>query len=996
MNSLFLPFPGAVRPWICQKNLPSLVILPDERQSEEFFSDGQSLLPEIEFFLMPEIPLEKSTVDSPSIRSVRGRVFSDWIERGGLLVTTPGGVLAPFSDGGTCLSLTLGHDLGRDFLISWLSKNGFSRVDLVWHPGDYAVRGSLVDFFDPSSKMPVRVSFFDDEIEEIRLFSTGDQMTRYRAENWTVRSVSGSGLLSIARLEGFKKPVTIFDPRRCEVNSDNFRWLWNDLTERWTIDKDEWPSFVSRIKDLTRVETETGPRQTRPALSPAPRFRGSLSQAMVQIDAWKRDGFKLLLRTSTPPPGTLSEMDWQKAPLSSGFVDYDRKTVVLSDGEIYGISFVKDSGKNEAPSDLSMLWEKGCWLVHEDHGLCRFDGMEIVEGSWGSQEFIALSFHGAQRLLLPVSQVDRLSLYGGAEGESLTPDVLGSSRWKNAVQRAEKHIEEEARELLDLYAERQLSSGRPFDPEAEMMNQFAALFPHTETKDQAQAIKDVMKDMGSPFPMDRLIVGDVGYGKTEVALRASFRAVLAGAQVLILVPTTVLAQQHFVTFQERMAPFGVSVEQLSRFIPARKQDQILKRLSEGKADVVIGTHRLLQKDISIPNLGLIVIDEEHRFGAAHKERLRRLKQGVDVLTLSATPIPRTLSMALRGMRDISSIETPPVSRSPVVTVTGPWSDSMVERAIAKELARGGQVYFLHNRVLSINRVARSLEVRFPEAEVALAHGQMGESELEEIMVSFYEGSVDILVCTTIIESGLDVGRANTLIVDDSRSLGLAQMHQLRGRVGRRDETAYAFFLYPADVTLPYSTGERLDAIGRMSFQGAGYEIARQDLRLRGGGDPLGFSQHGHRERIGVQLYYRKLQEKIAQLRGENSKTTTVDIKIPLSIPSWYIPQSAVRMAVYRRIGASLSWENRAFLEAELEDRFGSIPPEVRAMMDAALLRTEGLNKGIIHLAVDDRKTVVFLQGKGQISHPLWRHEGSSWVGPGGKSGIRSLVDALFS
>lgn len=320
---------------------------------------------------------------------------------------------------------------------------------------------------------------------------------------------------------------------------------------------------------------------------------------------------------------------------------------------------------------------------------------------------------------------------------------------------------------------------------------------------------------------------------------------------------------------------------------------------------------------------------------------------------------------------------------------------MVDKAITKELARGGQVYFLHNRVSSISETRKSLETRFPRAKIAVAHGQMAELELEEVMVSFYEGETDILVCTTIIESGLDVGRANTLIVDDSRFLGLAQMHQLRGRVGRREETAYAFFLYPADVVLPYSTGERLDAIGRMSFQGAGYEIARQDLRLRGGGDLLGFSQHGHRERIGVQLYYRKLQEKIAELRGDKINRATLDIKIPLSIPSWYIPQSSVRMAIYRRIGGSLSLEDGAFLAAELEDRFGTIPPEVQTMINISLLRTEGRNKGIIHLIVDDRRTVVSFQGEDWFPDSLWRREGTSWIGPGGIDGIRRLVGSIF-
>lgn len=972
VRKVFLPFSGAVRPWICSKETGAIVLLPDERQVSQFISDGKAILPDVDFVSLPEIPLEKRSIEDISYPSSRGYIFSRWREEGGVMVSTPGGLVAPLTEPGEAIQLKVGDRFGRDRFISWLEEQRFSRSDLVWKAGDYAVRGGVVDCFDPSSKMAVRVSFFDDEVDDMRLFSTGDQRTRYSADEWTFRSVwSGEGG---PKLPLYPSRLIVFDPPRCRSCFDGFRWLWNEISSI-DLPEDRWDRWLESASSLVFFETLKGPGQEELNISEPPRFRGNLSIFKEQLSLWEKKGFEVLARSATGPPSEVEEVRWDNRPVSSGFIDWDKKVVLLSDVELFGLHSAAVSEEEVIPSELNLFLEEGAWMVHKDHGLCRYSGTEVVETKLGSQELLVLSFQRSQRLMLPVTSMDKVSIYGGEISDDLSPDVLGSSRWKNALIKAEKRIEEEASELLEIYAKRRLSSGKAFPVDDEMMAQFESMFPHVETKDQKAAIEDVKRDMESSFPMDRLIVGDVGYGKTEVALRATFKAVIGGAQVLVVVPTTVLAQQHYRLFLGRMAPFGVNVEQLSRFLSPRKQEEVVKRLSEGKVDVVIGTHRLLQKDISVPKLGLVVVDEEHRFGTAHKERLKKIRSSVDFLALSATPIPRSLSMSLRGLRDISTIETAPINRPPVITVTGAWEDSLVQKAIARELNRGGQVYLLHNRVESIGERAGWIKARFPDFNVEIAHGQM-DGKLEDVMMAFYEGQVDILVCTTIIESGLDVGRANTLIVDDSRSLGLAQMHQLRGRIGRREERGYVFFLYPSNLPLPYRTGERLDAIGRLSYQGAGYDIARQDLLIRGAGDMLGFSQHGHRDRIGTDLYYKKLRDKIESLKGRVRTEVSMDIRIPLMIPSGYIPQNTVRMAMYRRMFSVQSVQDALNLKAEMTDRFGPPPDEALCLIYLALLKTEGANQGIIHVMIDEKKTFCRLKGKEK-----------EWIGPGGTEGI---------
>ncbi len=994
--SVLLAMKGAIRPWLCPEDVRLTVVLPDEAQADDFLSDALALRPDGLFFRLSDPALEKRDVNDLIEPSVRGHVLRQWSRTRGILVATPGGILSPYAGGRSSLELVVGRDVGRERLVLWLDERGYRRVDLVWRPGEYAVRGGVVDLFDPSSKMPYRIAFFDEEVEDIRLFSPGDQTTRYRSETVTVWGLENRDFQSVASMIVENGPVYIFDPRRCQSNADGFRWIWNNLSDRCSIPEDRWDRFLMDAPQVVRFEPVVTLRQERPGVVEPPRFRGRIEDLEAQVSLWIDEGYHISIRSTSPPPRSLQKLDWAPSPVTGGFVDLRRKRVVLSDMELYGLRPDRRTDRANTPRDWSLAFDEGQWLVHQEHGLCRYGGLELIGGDWGSQEFLALLFHDEKRLLLPVTQLAKISSYQGSVDESTSADRLGSKRWRTALKKAEHQVEEEARELLNLYARKAVAQGRSFSSDGEAMRTFEAHFPHMETRDQLQAIQDVKRDMESSHPMDRLIVGDVGYGKTEVALRAAFKAVMDGTQVLVLVPTTVLAQQHYLTFKSRMAPFPVRVELLSRFVSPSKQEETLLALADGRVDVVIGTHRLLQQGLAVRDLGLIVIDEEHRFGVAHKERFRELSIGVDILTLSATPIPRTMSMALRGMRDISVIETAPGNRPPVVTVTGPWSDDLVRSVVARELARGGQTYFIHNRVTSILERAEWVQSRFPDAVVAVAHGKMGERELEETMMAFYEGTVNILICTTIVESGLDVGRANTLIVDDSRTLGLAQMHQIRGRVGRREETAYALFLYPQNQPIPRSTEERLEAIGRLSFQGAGYELARQDLQIRGGGDLLGMTQHGHRERIGLQLYYTKLQERIRELRGEALPKLTVDIQMPLAIPESYVPQSSVRLSLYRRLDQVATVADGEDLRREFQDRFGPLPPTVRALVDLAVIRTEGGKHGIIHGVVSEERWELTVDRTSSISLPLpWRRIGRRWIGPGGTKGIESLFQTCL-
>ena len=584
----------------------------------------------------------------------------------------------------------------------------------------------------------------------------------------------------------------------------------------------------------------------------------------------------------------------------------------------------------------------GDYVVHSVHGIGRYIGVENVLVDGVHRDYLLLAYAGDDKLYVPVEQVGMLHKYVGNEGQAPRLSKMGGADWKRVQSKARAAITELAEELLRLYAQRKIVPGHAFAEDTEWQRDFEERFPYEETPDQLKAIAEIKADMEKPEPMDRLLCGDVGYGKTEVAIRAAFKAVMDGKQVAVMVPTTVLAQQHFMTFKERMQPFGVKVEMVSRFCTPREQKRILNDLENGQVDVLIGTHRLLQQDVMFPDLGLLVIDEEQRFGVAQKEKIKRWKTGVDVLTLSATPIPRTLHLALVNGRDMSVIESPPEERLPVETYVAEYNPGMIKEALEREMRRGGRIYYVHNRVLGLENIAADLRSLVPGINIRIAHGQMSEDMLEDAMIAFYEGSCDVLLSTSIIENGLDVPLANTIIIDGAENFGLSQLYQMRGRVGRSSRLAYAYFVYKRNRALSEVAEKRLQAIRDFTELGAGFKIAMRDLEIRGAGNLLGAQQHGHIAGVGFAAYCDMLERTIRKLKdgvedGIPEPDPVLEISVDGYIPDDYIADPRYKLELYRRF-AGLDYGEKDDLLDEIIDRFGEPPEEVEVLWRVACLR----------------------------------------------------------
>ena len=598
-------------------------------------------------------------------------------------------------------------------------------------------------------------------------------------------------------------------------------------------------------------------------------------------------------------------------------------------------------------------------VVHEDHGVARFAGFDTKTVAGVTRDYLYLEYAGSDRVFVPVDQLAKISRFVGAGGTHPPLSKLGGNRWDTIKARARRAAQELAGELLNLYAERKRREGHAFPPDTDWQREFEDAFPFTETPDQRDAIEFVKADMEAPRPMDRLICGDVGYGKTEVALRAAFKSVQDGKQVMLLVPTTILAQQHFGTFTERLKDYPITIEHVSRFRPAAEQRESVARFAEGKVDILIGTHRLLSRDVRARDLGLLIVDEEQRFGVKQKELLRQLKLRVDVISMSATPIPRTLQMSMAGVRDISVIETPPEGRRPVKTYVGEYDEELVKQALQREHRRGGQGFFLHNRVETIDETAERLRGLCPEMRFEVAHGQLEERELERRMLSFLRGDADILVCTSIIESGIDIPQANTLIVERADAFGLAQLYQIRGRVGRSRERAYAYLLYPSAAALTPDAAQRLSALSDYTELGAGFKIAMRDLEIRGAGNLLGDEQSGHVAALGFELYMQMLDEAVAAADGEafddEWEPVRLDVNVDAYVPSDYIPYEQAKVEVHRRIAASREVADLVLLREELEDRFGDVPDPLRNLI--------ALQQARIKLGQAGARAVTFRNGR---------------------------------
>jgi transcription-repair coupling factor (superfamily II helicase) len=625
--------------------------------------------------------------------------------------------------------------------------------------------------------------------------------------------------------------------------------------------------------------------------------------------------------------------------LEHGFEVPEIRFAIISDVEIYGrpkrhLHRPRPAAKGKKITGWQEL-NVGDYIVHTVHGIGKYTGIETLEVEGNKKDYFALNYAGGDKLYVPTNQVDLIQKYIGSEETSPKLNRLGGSEWNRAKSRVKDSVKQMAEELVKLYASRQAVKGFAFSPDTPWQKEFEDLFPYEETPDQLTAIQEVRKDMEGCKPMDRLLCGDVGYGKTEVAMRAAFKAVMDSKQVAVLVPTTILAEQHFHTFSERFASFPVKVEVISRFKSQSEQKQILKKLKSGEVDVIIGTHRLLQKDIKFKDLGLLVVDEEQRFGVSHKEKIKQLKKNVDVLTLTATPIPRTLHMAMSGVRDMSIIETPPEDRFPIQTYVVEHNESLIRDAIIREISRGGQVYYVYNRVETVHEEALKLQKLIPEVRIGVAHGQMNEDQLEEVMLNFYDHNLDVLVCTTIIETGLDIPNVNTLIVTSADRMGLAQLYQLRGRVGRSSRQAFAYLTYKKDKVLSEAAEKRLSAIREFTEFGAGFKIALRDLEIRGAGNILGIEQHGHMTAVGYDLYCKLLSAAVKELQGEKQEIEVqpvIELSISAYISDEYINNPAQKMDIYRRIASVETIDEAEDIEEEVEDRFGDIPEHVRNLI----------------------------------------------------------------
>ena len=694
-----------------------------------------------------------------------------------------------------------------------------------------------------------------------------------------------------------------------------------------------------------------------------------------------------------PAPGSITVLQTTGAGLSEGHVlSIDgHKLVVLSDAEIFGVAKQRRPQRRRSVTRERMLSElsPGDYVVHVEHGVGKFLGTGRTDRDDGEREYLMVEYAQRDKLYVPMDHLDRVTPYIASMDRPPTLTRLGTQEWRRAKERAARSTREMAGELLSLYANRELAEGNTFAPDTPWQAELEDSFPYEETPDQSTTIADVKADMEQSRPMDRLVCGDVGYGKTEIALRAAFKAVMDGKQVAVLVPTTVLAQQHYVTFSERLRAFPVNVEVLSRFRTLREQRNIVDGLATGKIDICIGTHRLIQKDVVFKDAGLVIVDEEQRFGVAHKERLKQMRREVDVLTLTATPIPRTLHLSLAGVRDMSTIETPPEERLPIKTYVSEFSDELIREAIRRELDRQGQVFFLHNRVYNIDYMAGYVRMLVPEATVGVGHGQMPEDRLEQTMVDFAEGKMDVLVCTTIIESGLDIPNVNTLIVDRADAFGLAQLYQLRGRVGRGARRAYAYLLIPPARSLTEPAEKRLKTMLAATELGAGFHIAMKDLEIRGAGNILGAEQSGHIHAVGFDLYTRLLsgaveelrayresggavdgmepsQEKVAdhlanRIASDVTISASVDLGIPASIPEEYVPDLSTRLSVYRKLAEITSQAEAASMQDELVDRFGPLPWQVENLLYTVRLKLLAGKAGVQSITREEGVIVLRLR-----------------------------------
>ena len=879
------------------------------------------------------------------------------------------------------IDIEVGNEYDLESLAGEFTDLGYRRELMVEQRGDFSIRGGILDIFPISAELPYRIEFFGDEVEAIRYFEPETQ--RSVEETNIVHILPRSEKKLLAQQQGSLSVITeylstdtivVFDePLAVRKEAQSLEAQFPDSPFM-----SNWDTVMSRLKkamhvSLAQVAHDAAEGATRykvPMMSMAA-WTGRTDGFWDQLKQWDLDGYSVhllcnnsgerrrlmeLIREHGYRPGKDAfDLTIAIGRLKEGFSSTEDKLAVLSEREMFGRKYVRRRRRRfQAGASITQFSDvtPGDYIVHLEHGIGRYLGLRNFPGK--PNDFMAIQYGGNDIVYVPVTHIDQVQKYIGGGGTVPKMDRIGGSSWSKTKNKVKKAVRDMTEELLKMYAMRESHQGESFGPDTHWQQEFEESFEYDETPDQLRAIIDIKKDMESPKPMERLLCGDVGYGKTEVAIRAAFKAVMGGKQVAILVPTTILAEQHYMTFKERFADYPIKVEMLSRFRSAKETKAIIHAMRDGEVDVVVGTHRLTSGDVQFKDLGLVILDEEQRFGVKHKERLKKLKIDVDVLTLTATPIPRTLHLSMSGVRDMSVINTAPNDRLPIHTCIEVFDEKLISEAIRRELARQGQVFYLHNRVSSIEGVAAMIKKLVPQARIRIGHGQMNEHDLEDVMTAFVKHEFDVLVCTTIIGSGLDIPNANTIVVDRADTFGLSELYQIRGRVGRYKHRAFAYLLIPGDRALTEEAQQRLKALEEFSTLGSGFRIAMRDLEIRGCGNILGGEQSGNIASVGYETYTQLIAETVAELKGEPTSVKylpSFDISIDASIPDQYIGLESQKITLYKRITNLKSEDQVDDMYDELKDRFGEPPAPLKRLLEIMRARVFGAAVGAVKLYV---------------------------------------------
>jgi transcription-repair coupling factor (superfamily II helicase) len=1101
-----------VAPMICAElGRPAIVVVESNQHAEalldpmKWFYRAITGKPDRRVALLPALDVTPYENRSPHGEIAEDRAVALWRLATGeadVLIAPVEAALARMREpqfyGNLARTIARDDSIAHDDLIGFLAQAGYERQTTCEMPGQFAVRGGIIDVFSPETPQPVRIELLGDAIESIRAFDANTQRSTNPRERALLlpltefprraevlehqRVATASGREDDAPPAGFypgwefgeisredrkavlfdlaADPVIILDePASLDEAIKNYRAGLQEAfdaaedaraeaPDRYILSEDEWSLALQLFprlgfEHLAMSQHDGAPLAIR--TQPTTRYHGNVAAFVAEVRGRLGAGDQVVVSAASigemerfadicheyelpyrigelegsttvtrlaeeGTSGSMPAMVLAKAPLGEGVSIPDVQLAIYGNADLF-----EKVGPPQRPrarpktatffSDLSDL-KPGDYVVHVDHGIGQFEGLRQVSVEGANGEFMLLKYAADAKLYVPLARLDLIQKYNSLGDAAPTLDRLGTGTWEARKARVRKSVSDMAEQLLALYAERKLTPAYAFPADSNWQREFEDAFEFQETPDQLKAIEDVKRDMESTVPMDRLLCGDVGYGKTEVAMRAAFKAVANAKQAAVLAPTTVLAFQHYETFRRRFAAFPVRIEMLSRFRTDKEQKKTVEELEAGKIDIAIGTHRLLSRDVKFHDLGLLIVDEEQRFGVAHKERLKEMRKNVHVLTMSATPIPRTLHMSLVGLRDMSVIETPPKDRLAIQTTVAPFTETLVQRAIKDEMDRNGQVFFVHNRVDSIASIATMVMRLMPKAKVVVGHGQMRETELEKVMLKFVRGEADILISTTIVENGLDIPRANTIIINRADRMGLSELYQLRGRVGRSNQRAYAYLLVPPDVTLSGIARQRLAALKEFSDLGAGFRIAALDLELRGAGNLLGSEQHGHIEAVGFDMYVQMLERAVAERKGDSvapERRATLNLGQEIRIPPEYIENENLRLRIYKRIAEVATEAERDETRRELSDRFGPPPPAVENLLDYAVLKA--LAEKLLVASVDRRGDQIGIKfyddtpvGPERVVKMVRKRRdvridpsGVLWVGAKGKGGALEAV-----